>query len=203
MKKMIFGFCLVMLTCMSVETQAQSLKDILNSSTIKDAVTAVTGGKKLTASNLEGTWTYTGPAVALGGDNALKDITGSVASKEIEKKLESYCDKIGLKEGAMSFTFKSDSTFSCLFKKKTFNGTYSLNESEKTMVLKFGNMGKMSSFSSYVTLSSDQLDILFNADKMFTLLNKLSTLTNNSTLKLADSVASQYDDLKVGFELKK
>ena len=59
---------------LSVSGQAygQSLKDLLNSSTVKDAVTSVTGGKKLTVENLQGTWTYTNPAVQLEGDNALK-----------------------------------------------------------------------------------------------------------------------------------
>jgi len=52
-------------------------------------------------------------------------------------------------------------------------------------------------------LSNNQLDLLFNADKMFSLLSKLSAITNNSTLKLANNLASQYKSMKVGFELKK
>ena len=89
----------------------QSIKDILNSAAVKDAVTAVTGGKKLTVDNLAGTWTYVNPAIQLEGDNALKNVAASVASSEMEKKLKEYCAKVGIVEGAFKYTFNTDSTF--------------------------------------------------------------------------------------------
>ena len=70
--KKVWGLMAAICILLSVSGQAygQSLKDLLNSSTVKDAVTSVTGGKKLTVENLLGTWTYTNPAVQLEGDNA-------------------------------------------------------------------------------------------------------------------------------------
>ena len=44
MKKMIFYVGLMGLTCLCADAQAQSLKDILKSSVVKDAVTSLTGG---------------------------------------------------------------------------------------------------------------------------------------------------------------
>ena len=41
--------------------KGQSLKDILNSSAVKNAVTSVTGGKAVTFENLQGTWMYVNP----------------------------------------------------------------------------------------------------------------------------------------------
>ena len=78
----------VLLGAWAPEIQAQSLKDILNSKTVQNAVTAVTGGQKMSMDNLVGTWTYSQPSVQLEGDNVLKDITGSVAATEAEKKLQ-------------------------------------------------------------------------------------------------------------------
>ena len=59
--KKVWGLMAAICILLSVSGQAygQSLKDLLNSSTVKDAVTSVTGGKKLTVENLQGTWTYT------------------------------------------------------------------------------------------------------------------------------------------------
>ena len=54
--------------------KGQSLKDILNSSAVKNAVTSVTGGKAVTFENLQGTWMYVNPALQLEGDNALKNV---------------------------------------------------------------------------------------------------------------------------------
>ena len=48
----IFKLMVCALLFLVTGVQAQSLKDILNSSAVKDAVTAVTGGKQLSVENL-------------------------------------------------------------------------------------------------------------------------------------------------------
>ena len=192
---------------LSVSGQAygQSLKDLLNSSTVKDAVTSVTGGKKLTVQNLEGTWTYVNPAVQLEGDNALKNVAGSVAAGELEKKLKTYCAKVGIIEGMFNYVFNSDSTFTNALKKKTLKGTYSINQDEKTVELKYALGGKLKvmTLTAHVVISGDELSLLFNADKLLDFLTKVSSIFDNSTLKLVNKLASEYDGMLLGFELKK
>ena len=59
MKKLL---CMWMVVCglllIPGNMKGQSLKDILNSSAVKNAVTSVTGGKAVTFENLQGTWMY-------------------------------------------------------------------------------------------------------------------------------------------------
>ena len=86
-KNWILGMAVCGILSVSDSAYGQSIKDILNSAAVKDAVTTVTGGKKLTVENLAGTWTYVNPAIQLEGDNALKNVAASVASSEMEKKL--------------------------------------------------------------------------------------------------------------------
>lgn len=192
---------------LSVSGQAygQSLKDLLNSSTVKDAVASVTGGKKLTIQNLEGTWTYVNPAVQLEGDNALKNVAGSVAAGELEKKLKTYCTKVGIIEGMFNYAFSSDSTFTNALKKKTLKGTYSVDQEEGTVELKYALGGKLKvmTLTGKVVLSGDQLSLLFNADKLLNFLTKISSISDNSTLKLVNKLASEYDGMMLGFDLKK
>ena len=57
-KNWILGVAVCGILSVSDSVYGQSIKDILNSAAVKDAVTAVTGGKKLTVENLAGTWTY-------------------------------------------------------------------------------------------------------------------------------------------------
>ena len=71
--------------------KGQSLKDILNSSAVKNAVTSVTGGKAVTFENLQGTWMYVSPALQLEGDNALKNVAGSLA--ELDAKIDEIRQK--------------------------------------------------------------------------------------------------------------
>lgn len=183
----------------------QSIKDILNSSAVKDAVTAVTGGKKLTVENLAGTWTYVNPAIQLEGDNVLKNAAAGVASSEMEKKLKEYCAKVGIIEGVFNYTFNTDSTFTSVLKGRTLKGTYSFNADDKTMELYYGQIGKSSltTMTAHVVVTHDQLSLLFNADKLLDFLTKLSAVSKNTTLQTLNKLASQYDGMMMGFELKK
>ena len=201
----IFKLMVCALLFLVTGVQAQSLKDILNSSAVKDAVTAVTGGKQLSVENLAGTWTYVNPAIQLEGDNALKNVAASVAAPEIEKKLNEYCAKVGIEAGAFNYTFNADSTFTSQLKGRTLNGTYSFNAEEKTIELKYGKLSKLNlaTMTAYVVLSDDQLSLLFNVDKLLDFLTKLSSLSDNTALQTINKLASEYDGMKLGFELSK
>ena len=50
-KNWILGMAVCGILSVSDSAYGQSIKDILNSAAVKDAVTAVTGGKKLTVEN--------------------------------------------------------------------------------------------------------------------------------------------------------
>lgn len=185
----------------------QSIKDILNSSAVKGAVTAVTGGKKLTIENLQGKWIYENPAVQLTGDNALKNVAGSFATNEVEKKMKEYCAKIGIVEGVFNYTFNSDSTFINALRKGTLNGKYSFNEDEKTVSFHYslGKKNKLSvtTLTAHVVLSGDELTLLFNADKLLKFLSTVSAISGNTTLQTINKLAEQYDGMLLGFDLKK
>ena len=63
MKRFVFWQILIAALLMAPDSQAQSLKDLLNKENIEKAVNAITG--KNTAS-MEGTWTYTGHRIRIG-----------------------------------------------------------------------------------------------------------------------------------------
>ena len=192
-KNWILGVAVCGILSVSDSVYGQSIKDILNSAAVKDAVTAVTGGKKLTVE------------IQLEGDNALKNVAASVASSEMEKKLKDYCAKVGIIEGAFNYTFNTDSTFTSVLKGRTLKGTYSFNADDKTMELHYGKIGKskLTTMTAHVVVTNDQLSLLFNADKLLDFLTKLSAVSKNTTLQALNKLASQYDGLMMGFELKK
>ena len=204
-KNWILGVAVCGILSVSDSVYGQSIKDILNSAAVKDAVTAVTGGKKLTVENLAGTWTYVDPAIQLEGDNALKNVAASVASSEMEKKLKDYCAKVGIIEGAFNYTFNTDSTFTSVLKGRTLKGTYSFNADDKTMELHYGKIGKskLTTMTAHVVVTNDQLSLLFNADKLLDFLTKLSAVSKSTPLQTLNKLASQYDGMMMGFELKK
>ena len=190
----------------ATSAQAQSWKDILKSETVQKVVSSVTGGQSVTVASLQGTWTYVDPAVQLGSDNTLKQIAGSAATTELEKKLKEQCAKVGIVEGVFNYTFHEDSTFTSALKKGSLKGTYSVKEAEKTIAYTYtaGTSDRaIYTLTASTVLAGDNLTLLFNADKLLTFLTKVASLTSNSTFQSLSQLAEQYDGLMLGFDLKK
>ena len=204
-RKGVFAVALLSLLAVSAQMQAQSLKDILNNKNVQSAVTAVTGGKALTVENLSGTWTYDSPAVQLQGDDALKNVAGSVVTSQLEKKMEEQCAKVGIVKGAFNYTFNPDGTFTCLINGKTLNGTYTIQPEEKTIELSYGKTGKLNltKMKAATILSATDLSLLFEADKLLDLLTKLAAVSENATLQSVSQLAGQYQGMQMGFKLNK
>ena len=91
----------------ATDAQAQSLKDLFNKENIEKVVNAVTD--KNTAS-MEGTWTYTGSALAFESDNLLQQAGGAGAASAGEKKWGDFLQRGGIQSGPMSFTLAAGST---------------------------------------------------------------------------------------------
>lgn len=193
--------------CLAGNTvSAQTLKDILgkvaNNSTVNEIVEKVTG-VNLSKGDIKGTWNYTGSAVKLESEDILKTAAAGAAATQIEKKLDEYLAKAGLKTGTFSFTFNEDNTFATTVKGKSFNGTYTLSEDGTTINLKYGKSLGSTGITATAQINASTFELLFKADKLLDLIGKLTENTNNTTLKTIGSLAGQYDGLKIGLELQK
>ncbi len=193
--------------CLAGNTaSAQTLKDLLgkvaNNSTVNEIVEKVTG-VNLSKGDIKGTWNYTGSAVKLESEDLLKTAAAGAAATQIEKKLDEYLAKAGLKTGTFSFTFNEDNTFATTVKGKSFNGTYTLSEDGTTINLKYGKSLGSTGITATAQINASTFELLFKADKLLDLIGKLTANTNNATLKTIGSLAGQYDGLKIGLELQK
>ncbi|HBO05842.1 MULTISPECIES: DUF4923 family protein [Bacteroides] len=197
MKRFVFWHIFVAALLMASNSQAQSLKDLLNKENIEKVVSTVTG--KSTA-GMEGTWAYTGSAIEFESDNLLQKAGGSVAAGAAESKLNEQLAKVGIKEGQMSFTFNADSTFTAKVGAKSIKGTYSYDASTQHANLKFM---KLIPLSAKVNCTSTSMDLLFNSDKLLKLITLISSKSSNATLKTIGSLANSYDGMMLGFALKK
>jgi hypothetical protein len=187
-------------------TSAQTLKDILNKAANNSTVTEIVEigtGVNISKGDIKGTWNYTGSAVKLESENILKSAAAGAAATQIEKKLDEYLAKAGLKTGTFSFTFNEDNTFATTVKGKSFNGTYTLSEDGKTIELKYGKTLGSTGITAAAQINASTFELLFKADKLLDLIGKLTANTNNTTLKTIGTLAGQYDGLKIGLELQK
>ena len=182
-KNILFIAWVALFSLFASNSQAQSLKDLLNKDNISKVVNAITGTPETI--DMTGTWTYSGSAVEFESDNLLMKAGGAAAA---------------IKEGQMSFTFNADSTFTSTVGKKKLNGTYSYNASTKQVDLKYL---KLLNLHAKVNCTSNSMDLLFNSDKLLKLMTFLGSKTNSTALKTVSSLAENYDGMMLGFGLKK
>ena len=194
MKKLI---CIMALLCaVSVQADAQSLKDILSG-----AVKQVVGDKATTETSLIGTWAYVGPDCQLKGDDLLKNIGGDAAGVEVEKKMESIYEKAGL--NTIQYTFNEDKTCSYTIKGKKVEGTYVFDPEAKIITIQAGRL-KVKTVAHVVTLGSN-MSFVFDANKIFSVVKTITGATSslNASASAINKLLEEFDGMMVGFELKK
>ena len=189
-KNILFIAWVALFSLFASNSQAQSLKDLLNKDNISKVVNAITGTPETI--DMTGTWTYSGSAVEFESDNLLMKAGGAAAATMAENKLNEQLSKVGIKEGQMSFTFNADSTFNAKLGTKTLNGTYMYNATEKHVTMKFVRLINM---NAKVNCTSGSMDLLFESDKLLKLITFLSSKSSNATLKTISSLANSYKTL--------
>ena len=149
---------------------------------------------------MTGTWRYTGSAIEFESENLLKKAGGTVAASAAEQKLDEQLAKVGIKEGQLSFTFNADSTFVSTLGKRKLNGTYSYDAGTQMLHLRYMKLIPMNAKVNYTT---QQMDLLFEADKLLKLITFLSSKSSSATLKAISSLTDSYDGMMLGYELKR
>ena len=189
--------CIIALFCaVAVQTNAQDLKSILS-----EVAKVVVGDKATTAASLVGTWDYVGPDCQLKGDDLLTNIGGGAAGTEVEKKLETIYAKAGL--NTIQYTFNEDNTCSYTVKGKKVEGTYEFNSEAKTVTFKTGKLGIK--LTAHVVTLGDNMSFVFDADKLLSAVKTITGVASklNSYAATINTLASQFDGMMLGFELKK
>lgn len=179
-----------------IPARSQSIGDIIN--TAKGVAQDLTSSSKFEIKDIAGTYKYSAPAVALKGDNALKNIGGSAAATQVEQKLAPIYERAGLDK--LEMTIEPDSTFS--MKVKSVNLTGTLAKTKDGLTLTFDKL-KNKPLNCIATKSGSKLSLCFDATKAMEVIEEISKHVNISSLKAASSLLSSFDDLYVGFEFTK
>lgn len=194
MKKLV---CIIALLCaVAVQADAQDLKGILSG-----VAKAVVGDKATTAASLVGTWDYVGPDCQLKGDDVLTNIGGEAAGEEVEEKVEAIYNKAGL--NTIQFTFNEDNTCSYTVKGKKVEGTYEFDAEAKTVTIKAGKLGVR--VTAHIVTLGNNMSFVFDADKILSVVKTITGVASkiNSSAATINALASKFDGMMIGFELKK
>ena len=176
----------------------QVLNSISNGSAI-NAITSVIGLDKVSASNLIGSWKYSGPGCAFTSENLLAKAGGEIAAAQIEEKVAPYYQQVGLSSGNTYITFNQDGTFSSKIAGTSFNGTYTFDQSSQQIKLK----GMLLSINCYAKKEVGGISILFEAKKLLSIIQTMTAFSGNTNLQAIGELSKKYDGVRIGFDMKK
>lgn len=155
----------------------------------------------ITEKKLAGTWNYTGADCAFESENFLAKAGGAVAAGKINEQLNTQLAKVGIKQGACSFTFKEDNTYSAVIGGRNISGNYTIDAENKKIKMTY--LGGLGSMSPHVSLKGNKLSLLLDSDKLLNLVKTISALSNSSSIKTVSSLLGNYDGMYIGIQLKK
>jgi len=149
---------------------------------------------------LSGQWTYHGPSVDVSGKNVLSGLGKPIAKGKLKKKLKNAFKKVGLDKARPQFSFNEDGTCAIKLLGASMNGTYNYNPSQEKITIKWHGIPMTARLKRD---GKKKLHLTFDADKLLKLFSLASRVSDSSTLKALNFLLDNYDDVMVGFELKK
>lgn len=164
--------------------------------------TLIGGALPISESSIIGNWTYTSPECRFESENFLMKAGGEIASSQVETKLADVFKMAGIKQGACSFKFSEGNVAAFTIAGKTINGTYSINSS--TRKLTFKSTTGLISISATVYHVGNTLTLLFDADKLLSVVKAAGTLLgNNSTVSTLTSLLNSYEGMQLGMNMSR
>lgn len=159
------------------------------------------GSSTVTVSDLQGTWTYRKADCVFETQNLLLKAGGEMAATKIESQLESQLGKVGITPGACSFTFNSDGTYVATIGQYNLTGNYTLNTKSNTLTMTY--LAGIGRISPKVVKTGASISLLFEGDKLLSMVQKVGKLSSNSTVSSLSSLINSYDGMLVGMQLSK
>lgn len=184
--------CLLLVSC-------GNLGALMSGEGVANAITSVIGLNKVLPKELLGTWSYGGPGCAFMSENLLAKAGGEMAAVQIEQKLLPYYQQVGLSANNTMISFKEDGTFSAKIGGAPLSGQFTFDEQSQKITLKT----LLFSTSCYTKKELGGISILFEANKLLTILQLASALSGSKDLQTIGEISKNYDGVRIGFDMRR
>ena len=118
---------------------------------------------------------------------------------KVKEQLETYYNRAGISSSNTYFTFTDDYKFSSNVNNIPLSGTYTYDASTSEIKLKT----LLFSSTGHVTRTTSGIGLMFESKKLLTLLQTATKLSGNSKIEAVGDIASNYDGIRLGLEMKK
>lgn len=160
---------------------------------------SVIGLDKPSQAELIGTWRYTQPGVAFTSENLLAKAGGEVAAAKIREELNTYYKQFGVSSSNTVIQFNQDNTFTAKILGKTISGNYTYDQQTCQITLKT----LLFTMPAYTKRTVNGMNILFESKKLLTVLQTVAAISGNATLQTIGDLSTNYNGVRLGFDMKK
>ena len=173
------------------------LGSVVNANTAGGLLDMVIGHIKLNQSDLVGTWVYSGPGCAFTSENLLAKAGGSVAATKVKESLNSIYNSLGIANNNTYFVFAQNGQFEAKLRGIPLSGTYTFDSDDSKINLKT----MLFTIPAYVTRTTNGLAITMESKKLLSVLQTITSLTGNNTLKTIGDLSKNFDGVRMGFDV--
>ncbi len=188
---------IVLLASCGTNSMGGLLNGVDGTSALGNVLGSVLGLNKVTETSLLGTWKYSSPGCAFTSDNLLAQAGGEVAAQKVESQLLQQYTALGINSSNTYFTFNEDKTFAAKVDGKSISGTYALDQDSGKITLKT----LLLSLNGYVSLNTKGMSLLFESQKLLSVLQMLGSASGNTTAATISELSKNYDGIRLGFDL--
>ena len=149
---------------------------------------------------IRGTWKYNGPSVGVSSRNLIAGIAKPIAKSKLKKKLKEAFKKVGLDKVRPEFYFNPDGTCSMKLLGTNIKGTYNYNPDLESVSFKWHGIPMNANLRRD---GNKKLHLTFDADRLLSLLSLMGRFSDSSAIRAVSDLLDNYEDVMVGFELKK
>lgn len=149
---------------------------------------------------LQGEWKYNAPSVGMSGKDLLAGVAKPIAKSKLKKKLKEAFKKIGLDKARPQFAFNVDGSCAVKMMGASLKGTYNYNPTTQKITFKWHGVPLTANLRKD---GKKKLHLTFDADKLLTLMGLMGRFSDSSAIKALNMLLDNYEDVMVGFELKK
>lgn len=165
-------------------------------SLISNLTAIFSGDKQASTDNLVGTWEYSEPAIVFESENFLAKTGAKLAADKLEKKLQEYLTKYGIKPGDMTLTFNADGTFAERIAGRDLSGTWKVEDSKLLLTY-----AQVKTISITTQLDGGTLMFVTDATKLLDMFKAFGSKSSNSSIKTVTSLMKSISGMKAGLTL--
>lgn len=208
MKKFFSVLALAAVVAVSANAQSNLGGLLGNLGNLGNVLTNAAGAIYSGPVSLNGTYSYNGIAVSVTSSEGgiISNLAGSAVTSGIESKADEYLAKIGVKPGAMTWTFNNtDNTFTLNVAGISIPGKYKVGDGEKTVTLTFGKSFQFLDMPGTLESTMSGARMTFTSAKAMAFFKKLAGALSQSSSQISSiaKLADGYDNYRIGFKLSK